>query len=134
MGVRQAGVYSTADAVIRTEVQVNARNAIECVLRTEVTYRWPYPVRVGKRAESDRLTKDAVEFELRHGDRLTIRDAWGQLFDYVAEIHSSAPVSLNWELNIRALRRGDVWLRGAVQTLVEIVSEELGVAVRIVGI
>ena len=54
MGTRQPGMYSTADAVIRTWSECDPRNA-SCELKTEVVYRWASEARWHTRVRDARL-------------------------------------------------------------------------------
>ena len=133
MCARQSGMFSMADALIRTEVLCAPRNATDIVCRTRVAYRWREAVRWGRRRKCDYREVAPAEWAMRAGDCLAVRQARGLLFDYVVQIQMNAPVSMRWELDMGGLRRGDTWLLGAVQTLVEVVGLEIGVRVKVVS-
>jgi len=133
MAGRQTGMFSMADAVIRTEVLSGPRCATDIVCRTRVTYRWSEPAPWGRHRKSDHREMAPVEWAMRAGDCLSVRKAWDLLFDYVVQIQMNAPVSMRWELDTGDLRRGDAWLLGVVETLVVVVGREIGAEVDIVG-
>jgi len=133
MSERQSSMFSMADALIRTEVLCDPRVATDIVCRTRVTYRWREAVRWGRRRKCDHREMAPVEWGMRVGDPRAVRRGWDLLFDYVVQIQMHAPVSMRWELDLGELRRGDAWLLGAVQTLVEVVGREVGAKVEITG-
>jgi len=123
------GMFSTANAVVRSEVVRDPYNTRGAICTTGVTYAWSEAPMYGKTRKAGTRELSPVDVSLYAGDRLALRSAWDVMFDYVVQVQMNSPRSMVWNVVFRGV--DDAWVLGAAQALVEVIALEVGVLLRV---